>query len=104
MDSKFDRPHDADVKGMDSPHFVEKADSGSKDGYHNPALDGFTPADHKRIKRHIDRRLVLMLGLMYCVSLMDRTNLPNAALAGMTIELNMAEPEVAIRYVGCPRH
>ena len=35
----------------------------------------FSPAEQKSIIRRIDRRLVLVTGLMYCVSLMDRTNL-----------------------------
>lgn len=96
MDPKADRAQHMDMKGTDSPPYLEKAES---DGYRNPALDGFTPADHKRIKRKIDVRLVLTLGLMYCVSLMDRTNMPNAAIAGMNVELEMYEPGEAIRYV-----
>lgn len=35
----------------------------------------FSPAEQRSIIRRIDRRLVLVTGLMYCVSLMDRTNL-----------------------------
>lgn len=37
--------------------------------------------------RRIDLRLVLTLGGMYCVSLMDRTNLGIAAVAGMAYDL-----------------
>lgn len=99
MDHKDNRAEHTNLKGTDSPHSMEKADYGNKEGYRDPALEGFTEADHKRIKRKIDTRLVLTLGLMYCVSLMDRTNMPNAAIAGMTVELNMSEPAVAIRYV-----
>jgi len=36
-------------------------------------IDAFTPAEQKKIIRRIDRRLVVTLGFMYCVSLMDRT-------------------------------
>lgn len=35
----------------------------------------FSPAEQRSIIRRIDSRLVLVTGLMYCVSLMDRTNL-----------------------------
>lgn len=74
MDLKSEHPQHLDSRGADSPPALEKADYDGKDGYRNPALEGFTDADHKRIKRKIDVRLVLTLGLMYCVSLMDRTN------------------------------
>ncbi|KAF3763071.1 hypothetical protein M406DRAFT_99558 [Cryphonectria parasitica EP155] len=43
--------------------------------------------EEKRILKSIDRRLVTTLGVMYCVSLMDRTNLGAASIAGMSTEL-----------------
>ncbi|RMD40833.1 hypothetical protein DV735_g4317, partial [Chaetothyriales sp. CBS 134920] len=49
----------------------------------------FTPEEQKKIIRKIDVRLVLTLGLMYCVSLMDRTNLGIAAVAGMNVDLQI---------------
>lgn len=39
----------------------------------NERIDVFTPAEQKKIIRRIDIRLVTTLGIMYCVSLMDRT-------------------------------
>lgn len=72
MDHKGERPEHLDS----SPPSLEKMDYEKRDVDRNPALDYFGPEDHKRIKRKIDRRLVLTLGLMYCVSLMDRTNMP----------------------------
>ena len=42
----------------------------------------FTPQEQKKIIRRIDLRLVTMTGLAYCISLMDRTNLSMAAVAG----------------------
>lgn len=47
----------------------------------------FTAAEEKRIKRRIDRRLVTTCGAMYCISLIDRTNLSSAAIAGMDEDL-----------------
>lgn len=38
--------------------------------------------EQKRILRKVDVRLIPICGLMYCVSLLDRTNLSNAAIAG----------------------
>jgi len=45
-------------------------------------LDDGTPEEHKRIRRKLDLRLVVLVGFMYCVSLMDRANLANANAAG----------------------
>ena len=42
----------------------------------------FSPEEQKRIIRRSDLRLVSITGLAYCVSLMDRTNLSMAAVAG----------------------
>jgi MFS family permease len=48
---------------------------------------GFSPDEQRKIIRRIDRRLVITVGAMYCVSLMDRTNLGAANIAGMGKEL-----------------
>jgi len=56
---------------------------------------GFTPEEQKKIIRRIDRRLVVTVGLMYCVSLMDRTNLGSANIAGMGRDLRL---NIGTRY------
>lgn len=60
-----------------------------KDGTHSPTLSEneefvsrFSPAEIKRLMRRVDLRLIPLCGGMYCVSLLDRTNLSNAAIAG----------------------
>lgn len=58
--------------------------------------DEFTPQEQRKIIHRIDRRLVLTTGIMYCVSLMDRTNLGQASIAGMQRELQL---NVGFRYV-----
>jgi MFS family permease len=50
-------------------------------------LNEFTPEETKKIIHRIDRRLITTVGLMYCISLMDRTNLSVAAIAGMNVDL-----------------
>ncbi|GKZ21372.1 hypothetical protein AbraIFM66951_006234 [Aspergillus brasiliensis] len=55
----------------------------------------FTPAEQRKIIHRVDRRLVTMAGLAYCISLMDRTNLSMAAVAGMTKDLQLG---VGTRY------
>ena len=42
----------------------------------------FTEREQKKIIHRIDRRLVVTVGVLYCISLMDRTNLSAAAIAG----------------------
>jgi hypothetical protein len=54
-------------------------DYGSQDV---PIVPDFTAKEQARILRKIDIRLVVLVGFMYCVSLMDRTNLGNAKTAG----------------------
>ncbi|KAL4875471.1 major facilitator superfamily domain-containing protein [Aspergillus karnatakaensis] len=67
----------------------------------NPALNNidydeeFSLEEQKRIIRRIDYRLVSITGLAYCVSLMDRTNLSMAAIAGMVVDLELY---VGFRY------
>lgn len=56
----------------------------------------FSRAEQRRIIHRVDRRLITTTGFMYCISLMDRTNLGNAAIAGMTVELKL---NVGFRYV-----
>jgi MFS family permease len=50
---------------------------------------GFTPKEQRSIIRRIDRRLVVTVGALYCVSLMDRTNMSFANIAGMDAELKL---------------
>ncbi|KAF3929477.1 hypothetical protein ABW19_dt0200009 [Dactylella cylindrospora] len=49
----------------------------------------YSEEEKRAITRRVDRRLVIMTGVTYCVSLMDRTNLSAASLAGMQVELGM---------------
>ena len=42
----------------------------------------FTPAEQRKIIHRVDRRLVVTVGILYCISLMDRTNLSSASIAG----------------------
>lgn len=43
---------------------------------------GFTRREHRKIVHKIDRRLITGLGLLFGISLVDRTNLGNASIAG----------------------
>lgn len=58
-------------------------------------VDTASEAETRSIIRRIDRRLVTIVGALYCVSLMDRTNLSAASIAGMNVDLEL----VGNRYV-----
>ena len=60
----------------------------------------FSPAEQKKIIRRLDRRLVVTCGVMFCFSLMDRTNLGAASIAGMTKDLKL----IQYRYVSAYCH
>lgn len=60
-----------------------------------------TPAQGRKIIHKLDRRLISATGLMFAISLMDRTNLGNANIAGMAKELEL---KVGIRYVSGVLH
>ncbi|PHH68360.1 hypothetical protein CDD83_6143 [Cordyceps sp. RAO-2017] len=48
-----------------------------------------TAEEERRVMRRVDRRLVVTVGALYCVSLMDRTNMSAANIAGMSTELRL---------------
>ncbi|KAI1277666.1 major facilitator superfamily domain-containing protein [Xylaria sp. FL0933] len=47
----------------------------------------YTDREAKKIIHRIDRRLLVTIGFMYCVSLIDRTNISLAAIAGLAQDL-----------------
>lgn len=49
---------------------------------HEEIIATFSPSEQKKLIRRIDIRLVITLGCLYCVSLLDRTNLGAASVAG----------------------
>jgi len=53
------------------------------------SIDDYTPAQARSITSRVDRRLVTVTGVMYCISVMDRTNLGAAAIAGMNKDLQL---------------
>lgn len=52
------------------------------DSDHGGILSQWSLEEQRRILRKIDFRLIPICGVMYCVSLLDRTNLSNASIAG----------------------
>jgi hypothetical protein len=71
--------YDAEKTGVN--HIERTASEESNDAH----IAEFTPEEQKKIIHRIDRRLVTTLGLLYMCSLMDRTNLGAANIAGFVI-------------------
>lgn len=49
---------------------------------HDELESEFTLKEQRKIVHRVDRRLVVTVGILYCISLMDRTNLSAASIAG----------------------
>lgn len=52
----------------------------NSDTANDARIDAFTPEQQKKVIWRIDRRLVLTLGFLYCVSLMDRVSISSLPL------------------------
>jgi len=73
-----ERTSDGEKGGLDEHHTDRTVIELAEDS----RITAFTPKEQRSIIWRIDRRLVLTLGFLYCISLMDRTNLGAAAIAG----------------------
>lgn len=56
-------------------------------------LASFKHLDEKRILRKMDLRLIPMLALLYLLSFLDRGNIGNAKIEGLTEDLHMTGPQ-----------
>jgi len=68
--------HDLEKPGLEHVTTIPTKDS------NDHRINEFSETEQKAIYRKVDLRLVSTLGLLYCASLMDRTNLGSAAIAG----------------------
>ncbi|KAJ6124370.1 phthalate transporter [Penicillium samsonianum] len=62
---------------------------------YSAAESRYSHKQQRQIIHKVDRRLITALGLLMCVSLVDRTNLGNAMISGMKEELQM---DIGSRY------
>lgn len=75
-------------KSLEASH-IEDAE---KNSIQPGECDYFTPKEKKRLTRRIDIRLVIPLGCLYCISLLDRTNLGAASVAGYELSSLLSTP------------
>jgi hypothetical protein len=69
----------SDLEKKGDVQYTERTVSEESNDVH---IAEFTPEEQKNIIHRIDRRLVTTLGVLYMCSLMDRTNLGAANIAG----------------------
>lgn len=50
--------------------------------HHDEIISSMSAIEQKRLIRRIDARLVITMGFLYCISLLDRTNMGAASVAG----------------------
>lgn len=81
--------HDVEKSGLHEEQLERAHSQESSD----PRITCFTPQEQRKIIHRIDRRLVVTLGAMYCISLMDRTNLSAANIAGLVVRDVIREGE-----------
>ena len=55
----------------------------------------YTPAEERHVKRKLDTHLVLFVALLYLISFLDRSNIGNAKLAGLTHDLHLSDDQYA---------
>ncbi|CAG5156211.1 uncharacterized protein ALTATR162_LOCUS4042 [Alternaria atra] len=78
-----------------------KQNAVQKEAYSPPATDSnvadyaYDQIEEKRLIRKVDWRLLPILGALYSIALIDRTNISNARVAGMGADLNL---QIGDRY------
>jgi hypothetical protein len=73
------------VEYTDIEHSIDKA------GYVAPS-----PEELKAVIWKLDLRIIPFLGLLYLCSFLDRVNIGNAKLAGITVDLNISPTDYNI--------
>lgn len=75
--------HDVEKTPPSLNEDIHRDGSSSQDDYECE----FSPEEQRKIVHRIDRRLVVTVGVLYCISLMDRTNLSAASIAGFVYQI-----------------
>jgi phosphatidylinositol 3,5-bisphosphate 5-phosphatase len=59
----------------------------------NTLSKSYTPSEESSLMRKLDRNLTLFLSLLYLLSFLDRSNIGNARIAGLSTSLNLTSTE-----------
>lgn len=85
-----------DEHGIAQLEHIESNMSFSSEKLNDQRINLYSVEEQNKIIRRVDRRLVLTLGFLYCVSLMDRTNTGIAVVAGMGVDLVLIKDRYSI--------
>ncbi|KAF4589162.1 Major facilitator superfamily domain, general substrate transporter [Ophiocordyceps camponoti-floridani] len=85
MDDKEDGSRRTESEAMDRA----TVECDSREPHNDDDDDCWTDKQRRRIMRRVDRRLVGTIGLLYCISIIDRTNMSTANIAGMSVDLRL---------------
>nr|POE46760.1 putative transporter [Quercus suber] len=53
----------------------------------------YTPDEERRVKRKLDTRLVLFVAMLYLLAFLDRSNIGNCKVAGLTTDLDLSDDQ-----------
>ncbi|KAI8074191.1 major facilitator superfamily domain-containing protein [Gongronella butleri] len=79
--AQVEKDENLSVQEIEAPQHVKSADG---DDYIPP-----TPEELRRVRWKLDKRIVPWLSLLYLCSFLDRVNIGNAKLAGLTTDINI---------------
>lgn len=83
-----------------SPDTAEHVDEYQSNQVHNEKgitpPEFLTPAEQKKLLRRIDLRVTCVLGTLYLIGQVDRNNLGNANIAGMSVDLKLTGSRFSI--------
>ncbi|KAG9951537.1 MFS general substrate transporter, partial [Aureobasidium melanogenum] len=91
-DSYAERPEDiplSDLSHQSSLQSLTNHDDEDDDNSSVHSFELYTPDEEKSLLRKLDTRLVLFLALLYLLSFLDRSNIGNAKVAGLSTSLNL---------------
>lgn len=79
---------DADNDGLDTSSVAPQ-----RKRRRAPSFTLYTPDEERTVLRRLDRRLVLFVALLYMLSFLDRSNIGNARIAGLSTDLNLSSAQ-----------
>ncbi|KAG9979522.1 MFS general substrate transporter, partial [Aureobasidium melanogenum] len=93
QESYAERPEDiplSDLGHQSSLQSLTNHDDEDDDNSSVRSFELYTPDEEKSLLRKLDTRLVLFLALLYMLSFLDRSNIGNAKVAGLSTSLNLS--------------
>ncbi|KAG9891282.1 MFS general substrate transporter, partial [Aureobasidium melanogenum] len=93
QESYAERPEDiplSDLSHQSSLQSLTNHDDEDDDNSSVRSFELYTPDEEKSLLRKLDTRLVLFLALLYMLSFLDRSNIGNAKVAGLSTSLNLS--------------